>query len=123
MLRSAVKHFISCGLIGSHQRRAAGSQPAGWAAGGSSAGRRGYSVGTGRRCPAAAPETGCCKTSLRSQTLCCPLVVGRRYCRQVSPSVSEELRGEREVRKREKGEINERVCKFVVRQTPRRLHV
>lgn len=87
---------LSGGLIHSHQRYAAGSQPAGWAAAGSTAGRWDDSVGTGRRCPAAAPATGCCRTSLRSQTLYCLLVVGCQYCSQVkTPSASEELiRGE-----------------------------
>lgn len=80
----------------SRQRHAAGSQPAGLAAGGSSAGWRGCSDGIGRRCPAAAPETGRYRTSLRSRTLRGHLVAGCQVCRQVSPSVSGELRGQRE---------------------------
>lgn len=91
---TCIEHFflISGVLTDSRQRPAAGSRPAGWAAGASTAGRRGRSVDTGRRCPPAAPETGCCRTSPRSRTLCCTLVAERFYCRPESPSASEELR-------------------------------
>lgn len=110
---------VSCDLTHSHQRCAAGSQPAGWAAGSSRTGSRGYSVGTGRRCPAAAPGTGCCRTSLRSQTLCCPLAVGGLSCRQVRPpSVSEELKRKRQRR----WKSNSVSDKFKLRK-PTRFHV
>ena len=91
---------LSGGLIHSHQHCAAGSQPEGWAAGSPTAGRWGDSVGTGRRCPAAAPATGCCRTSPRSQMLYWLLVDGCQYRRQVeTPSASEELKRGEEVEK------------------------
>lgn len=77
-------------VVHSHRRCAAGSLPAGWAAGTARAERQGHSVGTGRRYPAADPGIRCCRTSQRSQRLCCPLVAGFQYCR--SPSTSEDLK-------------------------------